>query len=376
MRAAGRRLALLVTAVLVAGCSPKTPIDDLLEGRKIDYQESESQKQKQLQYPPSVLSTGGSIQATVSLKEYSLEKFRVPEDGEVVPESQANVYYRRDGRLRWVEVDLPADEVWLKVAGFWRDYLGFPLVSEDPDLGIIETDWLEMRTGVLPPGLAGGYLSQFLDNVQDSGERDKFVTRMERNEDGGTDVFVSHRHIVANFDKEGLFSGYERVDGDIELEIEMLRRLMLHFVGLPAEAADGEVRGQIEAAEEKPGSSDYDWEGTRLWINKAFPEAWKLAQIGLDRGGFTVEDRDLQESVIYIRHSGGPDSEKIFGKAETSFFNRLFGEEKPILRDIKLIFDEQKDDRTLLTVEAVEGDDPLTEEQASVVLELLHEYLP
>ena len=84
----------------------------------------------------------------------------------------------------------------------------------------------------------------------------------------------------------------------------------------------------------------------------------------------------MQESVIYIRHSGGPDSEKIFGKAETSFFNRLFGEEKPILRDIKLIFDEQEDDRTLLTVEAVEGDDPLTEEQASVVLELLHEYLP
>ncbi len=370
---------LLGALIMLGGCQTDSPIDDLLEGRQIDYTQEENQTQKQLQYPPDLFATAYATEGTVSLSEYTISSVpTVGEQQEVADDTPAaKVTYRRNGNLRWIEIELPPNNVWEIARGFWTQHLGFGLVRENAELGTMETDWLDLRERVATPGWFNVYLDDVLNRLNDSGERDKFTTRLEKNENGGTDVYVAHRHIVARFDGEGLFSGYESQSSDRQLEIEMLRRVMLYLANnRQIKEENSEIEQQI-AATENNNVSDYEFDGgTELVVKKPFHESWQLVQVGLNRGGFSIEDRDYQEGIIYIRHSGGPDSDKIFGKAETNFFNKLFGEQKPILRDIKLIFSPRGEDAIVLSTKAVEGDDALTKEQSSVVLELLNEFLP
>lgn len=379
----GKLLLLPLLSLALVGCQSGTPFEDLLEGRKIDYESGAPDARRSLQYPPDLLSASDSYEDAVSLSEYTIQSVPVIDEAEVAQETTgANIAYRRDGKLRWVHVALPADEVWTRVRSFWTDRLEFPLVREEARLGVMETDWLELREGILSPGLLGGYFDRLLNRLRDSGERDKFVTRLERSGDDGVDVYISHRHILARYseqlgrDGNVQFVGYERQESDQQLEVEMMRRLMLYLAGRDLGDA-GEIEQEIAVVEgREEGVKNYELVGTELFINRPWQESWQLAQIGLDRGGFTLEDRDFQERFIIIRHSGGPDSDKIFGKAETSFFNKLFGEEKPILRNILLFLEEESENRTRLTAQAAEGDDPLTVEQQSAILELLAEYLP
>ena len=369
---------LLLAGVLLAGCQSSSPIQDLMSGRSIDYADADSQKEKALQYPPDLLSAGGSAAGTVSLSEYSIAAVPNVAEGEVVSSlgEVVDIAYRREGTMRWVQTDIPAEEAWQLARLFWQDHLSFPLVNEESRLGILETDWLKLRERLNAPGLTG-YLDTLLNRMHDSGERDKFVTRLERNDNGGTDIYVSHRHIVARFDKDSKFSGYESLPADGQLEVEMLRRLMLFIVDQTSseqKSADEEAVNKQVAAAEAAEAAYYEHQGTQLWIDKSFDESWQLVQIALGRGGFTIEDRDFGRGVVYIKHSGGPESDEIFGKAETSFFNRLFGEERPILREIALTI-KDADGRVLVTAEAIKGEEALTEKQATVVLELLAKYM-
>ena len=374
-------LPLMMCLIATGGCQTSSPVEDLLQGRKIDYTREEDQQYEALQLPPDLLSTARGVEATVSLSEYYIQSIPTIEPEEVVVDKPAaKVAYRRDGNLRWVTVDLPPEEAWRVTRNFWTSHLGFNLVKEDPEVGTMETDWLDLRDQLPRPGWLNDYLGLFIKRVYESGQRDKFATRIERGEDGSTDIYVAHRHIAAQFD-DGIFTGYESQSSDLQLEIEMLRRMMLYIAKREPDeaAAESGAAPDIDAeiaAEEAAATGDYIYEGTELLINKPFAESWQLVQIGLNRGGFSIEDRDYQERIIYIRHSGGPDSDKIFGKAETSFFNRLFGEEKPILREIQLLFTHDGSEQVRLTAEAIEEDEPLTDLQASVVLELLYEYLP
>lgn len=373
-------LGILAGLTALSACQSDSPIDSLLSGRVVEYDGDADQSGQSLQYPPDLLSTAQGVEGTVSLSEYTIGSIPTVEEGDAIAieAPAAKVTYRRGGSLRWIEIDLPPNEVWGLARGFWTDHLGFALSKENPELGIMETEWLDLRERIgTPGGFLTEYVDKFLNRLNDSGERDKFVTRLERNDQGGTDIYISHRYVIAQFDKDGLFSGYERQRADNQLEIEMLRRSMLYFAGRERTADDNEdIEQQIAGAEAGETVSPYRHEDTELYISKPFDESWQLVQVGLNRGGFSIEDRDYQEGIIYIRHSGGPETDKIFGKAETNFFNRLFGEQKPILRDIKLIFNHEADGGIRLTTEAVEEDDPLTPEQSSVVLELLNNYLP
>lgn len=376
----GRGAVWLAVAALLAGCQTDSPIDELLQGRKIEYEREDSQNQRSLQYPPDLLSTATGVEGTVSLSEYTIGS--VPDLSEddvtvAVDAPSAKVAYRRRGNLRWVEVGLPPKEVWGRARAFWNAYLGFGLEKENAELGVMETGWLDLRERLSAPGWFSEYIDTFLNRASDSGQRDRFVTRLELNDSGGTDVFLAHRYAIARFGSEGQFTGFETQVSDRELEIEMMRRLMLYFAGRNLGDEEAVAIDEQVAEAEAAGESDYRLDGDELFIDKPFHESWQLVQVGLDRGGFSIEDRDYQEGVIYIRHSGGPESDKIFGKAETRFFNKLFGEEKPILRDIRLVFEARAGGEGVrLTAEAVPEDDELTELQAAVVLELLHQYLP
>lgn len=368
-----RRIFLLSSVLSLAGCGA-APVQDIIDGRKVDYRRDEYQEARVLQYPPDIIAAQKEKGGAQLLSEYRIQAVpEIDQPDEVQLADARRVYYRREGNLRWIDLDLPPADAWNLARKFWEDF-NFTLVREEADVGTLETDWLDLRQGPASAGL-GSFLDDFLNRVRDSGERDKFITRVEGSGESSS-IFVSHRHISAQFDREGLFSGYTPLPSDSQLETEMLRRIMIFAAGSPeAESEEEEAFAEEIAAAEEAGD-DYEFTGDSLYINKPPAESWLLVRIGLDRGGFTIEDQDHAERVYYIRHTGGPESQQIFGKAETNFFNKLFGEEKPILREIKLSLVGEEDGRTSVRVAADDDEGELTEAQSSVLLELLSVNLP
>ena len=371
INATAANAAAMFAAILLAGCGA-APVQDIIDGRKVDYSRDEYQESRALQYPPDVISA--QQDSARLLSEYRIQAVpEISQTDEVAIDDVRKVSYRREGNLRWIDLDLPPDDAWILTKRFW-DSLNFAIVREDADVGTMETDWLDLRQAP-PAGGLGGFLDDFLERVRDSGERDKFIARVEGSENSSS-IFVAHRRSSAKFDREGLFSGFAPLPPDSQLETEMLRRIMIFAAGEPE--GEGEYEDafgdEIAAAEEE--GDDYELAGTVLYIAKPPAESWLLVRIGLDRGGFTIEDQDHAERAYYIQHSGGPESQQIFGKAETNFFNKLFGEEKPILREIKLTLSEESDGATSVAVEAADDEDELTEAQQSVLLELLSVNLP
>src|SRR5690606_34840123 len=99
----------------------------------------------------------------------------------------------RDGELRWLVVNEAAEEVYPKVIEFWGEQ-GFTVQSQDPKAGLIQTDWAENRAKV-PEGWLRSALGGLLEQAFDSGERERFRTRIER-VNGVTEVYISHQHMV------------------------------------------------------------------------------------------------------------------------------------------------------------------------------------
>ena len=362
----------VVIASALSGCVHSSRIDDILSGRKVDYERNEHQGRKELQYPPDIVAAQSDRQGSQLLSEYRIEA--VPDlstSTEVQIGSARKVSYRREGNVRWIDVDLSPPETWALTEKFWDD-LGFALVQKDTQVGTLETDWLDLRQSVPSLGL-GVFLDNFLKRTRDSGERDKFITRVEARDEYSS-VFIVHRHIAAQFDKAGLFSGYQPLPPDAQLEAEMLRRVMLYAARIPPEDTATAFVDDVAAAEQA-AASIYQLQERQLLIHKPLEESWLLVRIGLDRGGFTIDDQDYGNRVYYIRHTGGPESQQIFGKASTSFWDKIFGEEKPVLREIKLLLTR---DGASTVVEAQASDDgvPLSEEQAAVLLSLLNDNLP
>jgi hypothetical protein len=79
----------------------------------------------------------------------------------------------------------------------------------------------------------------------------------------------------------------------------MLSRLMMRF-GVE------EQKAKLELATSKNNTSVerayIDQEGTTLVINEAFDRSWRRVGLALDRIGFTVEDRNREEGIYFVRY--------------------------------------------------------------------------
>jgi outer membrane protein assembly factor BamC len=142
-------------------------------------------------------------------------------------------------------------------------------------------------------------LGRVLNTLYSTGELDKFRTRLERTP-SGTEVYISHRGM------EEVYTGREKDETrwqpravDPQLEAEMLSRLMAHL-GRRAEesqaaiaaAPQAPVRARLMAAQG----------ATAVQVDEGFDRAWRRVGLALDRGGFTVEDRDRSGGIYFVRY--------------------------------------------------------------------------
>lgn len=298
---------LAAAALVLAGCQSA---QEMIES-KIDYK-SERVVQP-LEIPPDlttpqgdnryVVPDGGPSSATYSGYQAGRRDPRAP-GTTLLPEFDS-IRVERAGNQRWLVVQETPEKLWPMVREFWQEN-GFLMKVELPEAGVMETEWAENRAK-LPQGVVRDLLGKVFDQLYSTSERDKFRTRLERSPDGkGTEVYVSHRGMQevytspreANVGSPGQ-TGWTQRPPDPELEAEFLRRLMARL------GARGDLARQVagEAPVSRASISKSSAGAETLQVLEPFDRAWRRVGLALDRVGFTVEDRDRQKGLYFVRYA-------------------------------------------------------------------------
>ena len=315
-------LLLIAGATALAACSSA---DGLLSGDKIDYK-GQSTKTAPLEIPPDLtqlqregryLPQGGS---TVSASSFTAAAAPAanpgaPATASVAPASVGEMRIVREGNERWLVVPMPAEQLWPQLRTFWQER-GFSLAIDDPAAGVMETDWAENRAKI-PQDVIRRTLGRALDSLYDTGERDRFRLRVERN-GNASDVFISHRGMVEVYtnDKKEQTVWTPRPN-DPQLEAEFLSRLMVKL-GAKEETARAAVASPVTAAPRARALSGQA--AATLQVDEGFDRAWRRVGLALDRSGFTVEDRDRASGMYFVRYV----DPKSGATSEPGFFAKLF----------------------------------------------------
>ena len=320
-----KRLAVLTSVLLLGACSSTS--DWLESSSKTDYKNVNTLPP--LEVPPDLTSPtrdnrysipdNVTAQSSATLSRYEQErKDQKPAvmgaATPVVLPPVDRMHVERAGSQRWLVVDDQApDKLWPVVRDFWQEN-GFLIKFEAPDLGVMETDWAESRAKV-PQGGIRGLFSKALDQMYSTSERDKYRTRLDRGADGkSTEIYISHRGMVEVYttarDTQSNAPGdtrWQPREADPELEVEFLRRLMMRL-GAQEEKARTLTANAVPAQQRAEIRKGLNGEEL-LEVFEPFDRVWRRVGLALDRVGFTVEDRDRQKGIYFVRYAD-PDSEK------------------------------------------------------------------
>ena len=236
----------------------------------------------------------------------------------VAPANIGEVRIVREGNQRWLSVPIPPEQLWPQLRAFWQER-GLALVIDNPDTGVMETEWAENRAK-LPLDTIRRTLGRALDTLYDTGERDRFRTRVERNA-GVSDVFITHRGMVeiyTNERKDFQSTIWTQRPSDPELEAEMLARLLVKL-GAKEEVARATIAAKPSTAAPRARVVE-GLPAATLQVDEGFDRAWRRVGLTLDRSGFTVEDRDRAGGLYFVRYVDPKDAA---GAAEPGFFSKM-----------------------------------------------------
>jgi outer membrane protein assembly factor BamC len=302
------KFGLLAMAAALSACS-------VLQNDKIDYKSAT--KGVSLEVPPDLTQLSRDSRYVVPGGSVSANSYQIGQSVPTLPTAATavgDVRIERAGNQRWLVVNRPADQLWGPVREFWQEN-GFLLAMDQPNLGIMETDWAENRAK-LPQDFIRSTLGRLLDSVYSTSERDRFRTRLERSPSGATEIYVSHRGMIEVYSSaQKDQTVWQPRASDPELEAEFLRRLMVRL-GVPPE----QTRAAAATAPERP-TSRVASVGSQpvVVIDEAFDRAWRRVGLALDRTGFTVEDRDRSQGTYFVRYVP-PNPEK----QDQGFLGRIF----------------------------------------------------
>jgi outer membrane protein assembly factor BamC len=111
-----------------------------------------------------------------------------------------------------------------------------------------------------------------------------------------------------------------------------------------------------------------------LQVNEPFDRAWRRVGLALDRVGFTVEDRDRQNGLYFVRYAD-PESEMALKDAQRGFLARLFSSGDPKVKAEQYrVQVRQDEERSQVNVLNKDGGAE-SSRTAQRILTLLHEQL-
>lgn len=277
-----------------------------------------------LEVPPdltaSPTSDAYSIPGSTSYSSYSQAQEVQEAGAEKVLATPEGVRLVRAGAQRWLVVNAPVEKIWPVIREFWID-MGFAVRVENPQLGVMETEWVDADAIKKDDsGNIGEKFDKWLDKMSGFADKKKFRTRLDRGvEANTTEIFMTHRSVSAAPDDGknvvrtqlgNIDTGYKAdaqtnasevmTAKDAELDIELLRRLMVKL-GVEeqkskAVIAEAVVLKRAEVVKEADGSA-------MLVVNDQFDRAWRRVGLALDRIGFVIEDKDRSNGTFFVRYA-------------------------------------------------------------------------
>ena len=318
-----RSLATLGLVVLAAigltACKSVTSSDT------VDYKATGAVRGPNLSYPPDLITAQADRRyivqdGTATMSEYNAAMKKSVQMRNNVMTGIPGMRIARDGERRWLVVEKPATELYPQVKDFWQEN-GFLLTIDSPSTGIMETDWAENR-GKIPQDWIRSTIGGALDSIYDTGERDRYKTRLEAPKPDETEIYITQKgaleKCVTDTTGSCLYTIWTSRPNDPELEAVFLARLM-ERLGMTQEQAKAMVAAPLGPKTPKAKLVQEANNQAYIELGVGFDRSWRDVGLALDRSNFTVEDRNRTSGVYYVRYINAKDVGDKKG-----FFSNLF----------------------------------------------------
>ena len=311
--------------VLALGLTACSSFSSLTASDKVDYKKQGEVRGPNLALPPDLITAQADRRfivqdGTATMSEYSQAVKKSSQMRTNVLTGIPGMKIERDGDKRWLVVDKSAASLYPQIKDFWQEN-GFLLLIDSPSTGIMETDWAENRTKI-PEDIIRRTLGKVLDSLYDSGERDKFRTRLEVQKPEVTEIYISHKGAIEVPLKDTnttISTSWTIRPSDPELEAIFLTRLM-ERLGMTQEQAKAQITTTAAAPKTPKAKLIEDGAETRIEMTQSFDRAWRDVGLALDRSNFTVDDRDRSKGIYFVRYVNPKDLGDSRG-----WFGRTFG---------------------------------------------------
>lgn len=284
----------------------------------------------------------------------------------VLPE-QGSVQLHRDAGQRWLTLQGEPKDIWPWIRDFWLKN-DFQLSIEDPLTGLVETDWKQLRKNLPMEGEKAAEQDKHESRIYSVPTREKFRVRLEPGEQSGsTDLFLTHRGVELLAD--GKLIVWKLRASDLELESEMLRRLML-FLGIEQQKQGGSLAGQARHLK-YASIIENNKQQLLLKVDVEFARIWRRAGLILDRMNFIIEDRNRSVGTYKVKHKDPLKDEDV--KEEKGWFSSMFSGDSQVISEYKIVLRDEGSS-THIAVLDVSGK-PVDKEVSKKILEEMLGYL-
>lgn len=227
----------------------------------------------------------------------------------VLPAPVTSVQYLKDGSDRWLRVQGKPNQVWPVLEHFWQDQ-HMTLAQNDPAAGWMITDWVNDPQGV-PVTVPADTTGAVAGNLPAQLVQVRMRVRIEATKDlSGTDVFLTEQGQQQERTVGTQSAQWWAVlPEDRQLEDVYLRQLALSFkvpespsvAPAPTPEQPALVTTEVDTFHDElktlPSGE------TVIEMKEPFDRAWRHVGLALDRGAFTIEDRDRSQGIYYISYT-------------------------------------------------------------------------
>lgn len=313
---------LLISAMAVSACSSN-------KHSKLDYQ-SANNKVVSLDVPPDLRDPRQGELYTLPAGVKASPDALKPNPAKVTRSSKVltpvkNAQIERSGNQRWLHVEGKQDaEMWSLIRAFWQES-GFTIESEEPQAGLMETEWAENRAKLPHQGVRKLFDKVGLGGIYTTSERDKFMVRMELSSKGGYDIFFSHKGLEEVYDsKKQDRTVWQPRPNDPNLEAAFLSRFM-QYLGVDEAVANQQVAQQ---ADKQTGSQFAKLDGNHVLVYGAAERNVNRVGSALDRVGLTVQQFVAERGMFVVRPA--PSESEVLKKAneKKGLLGKWFGKDK------------------------------------------------
>ena len=318
-----RYIAIFGFAIMAAGAL--SSCKSLTSSDTVDYKATGAVRGPNLSYPPDLITAQADRRyivqdGTATMSEYNAATKKSVQMRNNVMTGIPGMRIAKDGERRWLVVEKPATELYPQVKDFWQEN-GFLLIVDSPSTGIMETDWAENR-GKIPQDWIRSTIGGALDSIYDTGERDKYKTRLEAPKPDETEIYITQKgaleKCVTDTTSACIYTIWTGRPNDPELEAVFLARLM-ERLGMTQEQAKAMVAAPLGPKTPKAKFVQEANNQGYIELSAGFDRSWRDVGLALDRSNFTVEDRNRSNGVYYVRYVNAKDVGDKKG-----FFSNLF----------------------------------------------------